>query len=91
MSNLFIFVLGFKPVSHCGVSQQRNGALCKYHIVFAPKYRRKVVYQKLRADIGHILSELCKRKGIEIIAAEACPDHIHIFVIEWRIFWIIQG
>lgn len=53
---------------------------CKYHIVFAPKYRRKVIYQKLRADIGHILSELCKRKGIEIIAAEACPDHIHMFV-----------
>ena len=40
---------------------------CKYHIVFAQKYRRKVIYQKLRADIGHILSELCKRKGIEII------------------------
>lgn len=53
---------------------------CKYHIVFAPKYRRKVIYQKIKADIAHILSELCKRKGIEIIAAEACPDHIHMFV-----------
>ena len=53
---------------------------CKYHIVFAPKYRRKVVYGKIRADVGHILSELCKRKGIEIIEAEACPDHIHMFV-----------
>lgn len=53
---------------------------CKYHIVFAPKYRRKVIYQQIRADIGHILSELCKRKGIEIIEAEACPDHIHMFV-----------
>ena len=53
---------------------------CKYHIVFAPKYRRKVIYGKIRADIGHILSELCKRKGIEIIEAEACPDHIHMFV-----------
>ena len=53
---------------------------CKYHIVFAPKYRRKVIYKQLRADIGRILSELCKRKGIEIIAAEACPDHIHMFV-----------
>ena len=50
---------------------------CKYHIVFAPKYRRKVIYKQLRLDIGRILSELCKRKGIEIIAAEACPDHIH--------------
>ena len=53
---------------------------CKYHIVFAPKYRRKVIYKQLRADIGRILSELCKRKGIEIIAAEACPDHIHMLV-----------
>ena len=53
---------------------------CKYHIVFAPKYRRKVIYKKIRADIGRILSELCKRKGIEIIEAEACLDHIHMFV-----------
>ena len=53
---------------------------CKYHIVFAPKYRRKVIYKKIKADIAHILSELCKRKGIEIIEAECCPDHIHMFV-----------
>ncbi len=53
---------------------------CKYHIVFAPKYRRKVIYKQIRADIGKILSDLCKRKGIEIIAAEACPDHVHMFV-----------
>ena len=53
---------------------------CKYHIVFAPKYRRKIIYKKIRADIGHILSELCKRKGIEIIAAECMPDHVHMFV-----------
>ena len=53
---------------------------CKYHIVFAPKFRRKVIYQQIRADVGHILSELCKRKGIEIIEAEACPDHIHMLV-----------
>ena len=53
---------------------------CKYHIVFAPKYRRKIIYQQIRADIGRILSELCKRKGIEIIEAEACPDHIHMLV-----------
>ena len=51
---------------------------CKYHIVFAPKYRRKVIYNQIRADIAHILSELCKRKGIEII--EACSDHIDMFV-----------
>lgn len=48
--------------------------------MFAPKYRRKVIYQQICEDIGHILGELCKRKGIEIIEAEACPDHIHMFV-----------
>ena len=53
---------------------------CKYHIVFAPKFRRKIIYNQLRADIGRILSELCKRKGVDIIEAEACPDHIHMFV-----------
>ena len=53
---------------------------CKYHIVFAPKYRGKIIYGKIKADIAHILSELCKRKGIDIIAAEVCPDHIHMFV-----------
>ena len=53
---------------------------CKYHIIFAPKYRRKVIYQQIKADVGHILSELCKRKGIEIIATEACSDYIHMFV-----------
>ncbi len=53
---------------------------CKYHIVFAPKYRRKIIFGKLKVDIAHILSELCKRKGIEIIAAEVCHDHIHMFL-----------
>lgn len=53
---------------------------CKYHIVFAPKYRRQIIYKKLKADIGKILRELCERKGIEIIAAECCPDHIHMLV-----------
>ena len=53
---------------------------CKYHIVFAPKYRRQVIYKKLKADIGKILRELCERKGIEIMAAECCPDHIHMLV-----------
>ena len=53
---------------------------CKYHIVFAPKFRRKVIYQKIRQDIIHILQELCKRKGIESIEGEACPDHIHMLV-----------
>ena len=51
---------------------------CKYHIVFAPKYRRQVIYGKLKKDIGSILRELCTRKGIEIIEAELCPDHVHM-------------
>jgi putative transposase len=53
---------------------------CKYHIVFAPKYRRQVIYGKLKKDIGKILRELCDRKGIEIIEAELCPDHVHMLV-----------
>ena len=53
---------------------------CKYHIVFAPKYRRQAIYGQLRVDIGKILSLLCDRKGIEIIEAECCPDHIHMLV-----------
>ena len=53
---------------------------CKYHIVFAPKYRRKVIYGKIRVDIGKIMRMLCARKGIEIIEAECCPDHIHMLV-----------
>ena len=54
---------------------------CKYHIVFAPKYRRQVVYGRLRTEIGKILRELCKRKDIEILEAEACPDHIHMLLL----------
>ena len=53
---------------------------CKYHIVFAPKFRRQEIYGKLKADIGTILRELCERKGIEIIQAELCPDHIHMLI-----------
>ncbi len=51
---------------------------CKYHIVFAPKYRRKVIYGKLKKEIGMILRELCERKEVEIVEANACADHIHI-------------
>ena len=53
---------------------------CKYHIVFAPKYRRQVIYGKIKADIGQIIRKLCEWKGVEIIEAEACPDHIHLLV-----------
>ena len=53
---------------------------CKYHIVFAPKYRRQVIYGKLKAEIGKILRSLCERKGVEVLEAEACADHIHMLV-----------
>ena len=53
---------------------------CKYHIVFAPKYRRQAVYGKLKSDIGRILRQLCEQKNVEIIEAEACPDHIHMLL-----------
>ena len=53
---------------------------CQYHIVFAPKYRRKAIYGELKADIGKILRKLCNEKKVEIIEAEACPDHIHMLV-----------
>lgn len=53
---------------------------CKYHIVFAPKYRRQIIYGKYRESIGEILRTLCERKGVEIIEANACADHIHLLV-----------
>ena len=53
---------------------------CKYHIVFAPKYRRQIIYGKIKQEIGKIQRMLCERKGVEIIEAQACPDHIHMLV-----------
>lgn len=53
---------------------------CKYHIVFAPKYRRQIIYGKIKADVGAILRKLCDQKGVEIIEANACKDHIHMLV-----------
>lgn len=53
---------------------------CKYHIVFAPKYRRKVFYNEKRLEIGQILRQLCEWKGLTIIEAEVCPDHIHMLI-----------
>ena len=53
---------------------------CQYHIVFAPKYRSQVIYREIKADIGEILRRLCQQKGIEIIEANACPDHIHMLI-----------
>ena len=53
---------------------------CQYHVVFAPKYRRMTIYREIKADIGKILRKLCEQKGIEIIEAEAFPDHIHMLL-----------
>ena len=53
---------------------------CKYHIVFAPKYRRRVIYKEIKTDIGKILRKLCEQKHVEIIEAELCPDHVHMLV-----------
>ena len=65
-----------KTVNHSAHSTWR----CQYHIVFAPKFRRKVIYGALKADIGRILRKLCEEKKVEIIEAEACADHIHMLV-----------
>lgn len=53
---------------------------CKYHVVFAPKYRRKIFYNEYKIEIGKILRELCNWKGVKIIEAEVCPDHIHMLI-----------
>ncbi|WP_249712475.1 IS200/IS605 family transposase, partial [Bacillus cereus] len=53
---------------------------CKYHIVFAPKYRKQIIHGQIKADVGRILRQLCERKDVEIIEATACPDHIHMLV-----------
>ena len=53
---------------------------CHYHVVFAPKYRRQEIYGKIKVDIGKILRQLCEQKGVEIIEAELCPDHVHMLL-----------
>ena len=63
-------------INHTAHSSYR----CQYHIVFAPKYRRQVIYGKIKEDIVQIIRKLCEWKGEEIIEAEACPDHIHMLV-----------
>ena len=63
-------------VKHTAHSRYR----CEYHVVFAPKYRRKVIYKTLREDVIAIIKKLCKEMKVEIIEGEACPDHIHLLV-----------
>ena len=53
---------------------------CQYHIVFAPKFRRMVIFKEMQADIGKILRQLCQQKGVEIIEAYMCPDHVHMLL-----------
>ncbi len=53
---------------------------CKYHVVFAPKYRRKVIYNEIRKDISEYLRTLCKYKGVEIIEGHMMPDHVHMLI-----------
>ena len=65
-----------KDISSLGHTRWR----CQYHVVFAPKYRRMTIYGEIKADIGKILRQLCQYKGIEILEAEACPDHIHMLI-----------
>lgn len=67
-----------KPNDDSSLSHTRWN--CKYHVVFIPKYRRKEIYGKIRADIGRIIRQLCEYKGLEIVEAHACSDHIHMLV-----------
>ena len=53
---------------------------CKYHIVFAPKYRRMAIYGQIKQDIGKIIRQLCEFKGVELIEGEMCPNHVHMLV-----------
>ena len=53
---------------------------CQYHIVFAPKYRRMAIFGQIQTDIGKILRQLCQQKGVEIIEAYMCPDHVHMLL-----------
>ena len=68
--------------------------MCKYHIVFTPKYRRKVIYNQLKVDIREILRDLCKYKGVEILEGHLMPDHIHMLVTippntRYQVLWDI--
>ena len=65
---------------------------CKYHIVFAPKYRRRAFYEARRGEVGAILRQLCEWKGVNIIEAEVCIDHVHItYKMELQISYCIMG
>ena len=64
---------------------------CKYHVVFDPKFRRIIIYNQLREDIGKIIQMLCERKDIKIIEAELCPDHIHMMIsVPPKLFYFLS-
>ena len=74
--NREVFIVKDKDIS----SLEHTSWRCQYHIVFAPKYRRMEIYGQIKQDIGVILRKLCQQKGVEIIEARACPDHIHMLI-----------
>ena len=76
LKNHTFMLLDLRP----GAGNMLGAYRCQYHIVFAPKYRRKEIYGQLKKDIGEILRTLCKQKNVEILEAEACVDHIHMLV-----------
>lgn len=61
-------------------SLERTSWRCQYRVVFAPKYRRMEIYGEIKQSIGVILRKLCRQKGVEMIEAQACPDHIHMLI-----------
>ena len=71
---------GVKAMAQKAYSLAHTKWMCKYRIVFTPKYRRKIIYNQIRADIGEILRKLCEYKGIEIIEGHLMPDHVHMLV-----------
>jgi putative transposase len=79
-----MIVQAIKKQKGRGISMDKSLAhtkwMCKYHIVFTPKYRRQVIYKRIKSDITKIIKDLCKYKGVEIIEGHAMPDHIHLLV-----------
>ena len=71
---------GFRQVKNEVKHTAHSSYRCEYHLVFAPKYRSKVIYKALRKDIIEIIKKLCKEMKVEIIEGEACPDHLHLLV-----------
>jgi putative transposase len=61
-------------------SQSHVRWYCKYHVVIVPKYRKRLIYGRLRNDIGRILRDLCRQKGVELVEGHAMPDHVHLML-----------